>query len=637
MEKCFKIITAVFLSVLLSAPGIAGDLKRGKHHRKVDFRLVLLHNNDGESELLPSGEEGGVARFATVLRKARFTAWKLILKNRGKGGALFVSSGDNFLASPAYTASLENGIFYDAVALDLLRYNAICLGNHDFDFGPDLLADFISEGFRRPGKPPYLSANLDFSGEPSLQVLVENGIIAKSTVVRVRREKIGVIGATTENLPFISSPRDVVVNAVLEAVRAEVDKLTNKGVDKIILISHLQSVDEDKALASQLTDVDVMVAGGGDELLAKCTTVDNCQNELLPSDLRDEENNETGEEIPDGIPDELFGTYPLIAVDADGKEIPVVTTSGQYGYLGRVVVDFDKKGNVIGIDKKGSGPIRVVSRAFPDGVRENRWMKKIVVEPVEAFVADLEANIIATSEVDLDGIRNNVRSRETNEGNLIADALLWQATQLAAEFGTPEPDVALQNGGGIRNDSIIPDGEDGVSGGPITELDTFDMVPFPNFVAVFPAIPRSQFKEILENAVSRTQTDDIPGGTGRFAQIAGFNFTFTGGGTAQELNPDGTVVTPGTRIVDVELDDGTGIVSGGSVVPGPDIVVATIDFLARGGDEYPFRDEPFTVLGVSYQQALSNYIQDAAGLNGLISAADYPEGGEGRIAQVPTP
>ena len=97
------------------------------------------------------------------------------------------------------------------------------------------------------------------------------------------------------------------------------------------------------------------------------------------------------------------------------------------------------------------------------------------------------------------------------------------------------------------------------------------------------------------------------------------------------------MVTPGTRIVDVELDDGTGIVSGGSVVPGPDIVVATIDFLARGGDEYPFRDEPFTVLGVSYQQALSNYIQDAAGLNGLISAADYPEGGEGRIAQVPTP
>ena len=72
--------------------------------------------------------------------------------------------------------------------------------------------------------------------------------------------------------------------------------------------------------------------------------------------------------MPDGIPDELFGAYPLIAVDADGKEIPVVTTSGQYGYLGQLVVDFDKYGNVIGIDKYRSGPIRVVSRALRDGV-----------------------------------------------------------------------------------------------------------------------------------------------------------------------------------------------------------------------------------------------------------------------------
>lgn len=66
-----------------------------------------------------------------------------------------------------------------------------------------------------------------------------------------------------------------------------------------------------------------------------------------------------------------------------------------------------------------------------------------------------------------------------------------------------------------------------------------------------------------------------------------------------------------------------------------DIVLATIDFLARGGDQYPFRGEAFTVLGVSYQQALSNYIQDAAGLSGLIGAADYPVGGEGRITELP--
>jgi 5'-nucleotidase len=147
----------------------------------------------------------------------------------------------------------------------LLRYNAICLGNHDFDFGPDVLAEFIREGFRRPGRPPYLSANLDFNGEPDLQDLYDNGIIAKSTVVRIRGEKIGIIGATTENLPFISSPRKVVVNDVLPAVKDVVNRLTGRGINKIILISHLQSINEDMALAAELSGIDIMVARGGDQ------------------------------------------------------------------------------------------------------------------------------------------------------------------------------------------------------------------------------------------------------------------------------------------------------------------------------------------------------------------------------------
>ena len=249
-----------------------------------------------------------------------------------------------------------------------------------------------------------------------------------------------------------------------------------------------------------------------------------------------------------------------------------------------------------------------------------------MTDPVAAAVAALASNVIGDSQVDLDGRRSSVRSEEANEGNLIADSLLWQATQLAASFGVAEPDVALQNGGGIRNDSIIP-------AGPITELDTFSMVPFPNFVTVLENIPRDQFKEILENAVSRTQPGDIPGGTGRFAQIAGFTMTWSGSGTAQVLNPDGTVATPGTRIQEVTLDDGTTIVTGGAVVPGADLTVATIDFLARGGDQYPYRGAPFTTLGVTYQQALANYIID--GLSGSIDGPDYAFGVNLRIFELP--
>lgn len=625
--RLLALVLALTLMIGVMATGSAQAAGKGRSD-DVDFVLTVLHNNDGESDLLPDpvasgGVEKGVAYFGTVLRRAKLQARRGTFGDfarHAKRGTIFVSSGDNFLASPSFTASVSDGVFYDALALDMLRYDAIALGNHDFDFGPELLADFISDGFRRPGRPPYVSANLDFTAEPTLQTLVDDDVIVKRTVVRERGERIGIIGATTPNLPFISSPRNVVVDPdVAAVVQEQIDLLEDDSIDKIVLISHLQDVEGDIALIQTLTGLDVAVAGGGDELLA-----DPCDGQssgrdcdlLLPSDS----------------PDDVFGSYPLTATAADGAVVPVVTTSGQYGYLGQLVVGFNDEGEVVAVDDRKSGPRRVVSREVgADGVRANRRLQRRVVEPVEEFVAGLAANVIATSEVDLNGLRNSVRSQETNEGNLIADSQLWQATELAPDFGVPAPDVALQNGGGIRNDSVIPAGD-------ITELDTFDMVPFPNLVAVVPDIPRDQFKEILENAVSRTQPGDATAGTGRFAQIGGFSFTYSASGTAQVLDADGNVATPGTRVQEVTLDDGTPIVTGGNVIAGDALNIAITDFLARGGDEYPFRGAPFTVVGVSYQQALSNYIQAPTadgGLGGVISAADYPEGGEGRITEIP--
>ena len=60
---------------------------------------------------------------------------------------------------------------------------------------------------------------------------------------------------------------------------------------------------------------------------------------------------------------------------------------------------------------------------------------------------------------------------------------------------------------------------------------------------------------------------------------------------------------------------------------------ATIDFLCRGGDEYPLNGLSFETVGVSYQQALFNFVTAKDGLNGVIRAVDYPVGGEGRIVR----
>ena len=615
-RKLRVLMPLVIILALLAAPVFSTQGAAAKEMKGVHFYLTILHNNDGESQVINAGsgleDFGGAARFKAVVDNLKWEAIHGPWTQRGaKRGVVMISSGDNFLAGPEFNASYVNGVpFYDTIAMELIGYDAVNLGNHDFDFGPDVLADFL-DGYMVA--PPYVSANLDFSGEPRLQAYVEAGVIVPAAIVKERGELIGIIGLETPNLPFISSPRNVVVSDdLVNIVQGQVDMLESYGVNKIILSSHLQNIENDKELIAQLDGVDVVIAGGGDELLA------NPGDLLIPGD--------------EGF---VYGAYPQMATDMDGTMVPVVTTSGEYRYVGQLIVGFDKDGHVFAVQEGWSGPVRVATGTCNDttpcndAVEPDPVMQAMVVDPVEAYLAALGETVVATSDVDLDGLRSSVRSMESNEGNLIADSQKWQAEQLAAAYGVPMPDVAIQNGGGIRNNTIIP-------AGPITELDTFDMVPFPNFVSVVPDIPRDQFKEILENAVACTQPADFANplcGSGRFAQVSGFSFSWSASGTAMVIDGDDNVVTPGTRVLDVELDDGTDIVIGGVVQPGDPITIAIVDFSAKGGDQYPFRGAPLTTIGVTYQQALSNYIQ--MGLGGSITAAQYPEGGEGRITNLP--
>lgn len=601
-------------AALAAAPVASGH---GRHHAPrcgtgVDVWLTLLHNNDGESKLVNAGVGdlvgyGGVARFRTLVGELRDEGSHPAKADDGaRRRTVLVSSGDNFLAGPVFNASLTKGVpFYDSIALKRIGYDAVAIGNHEFDFGPDVLADFIA-GFDR--SVPFVSANLDVSAEPRLKRLARERQITSSTVVWKDGIAFGIVGATTPLLPAISSPRGVVAEPdVAGIVQAEVNRLTRRGVKRIVLISHLQSVQEDLALIPQLKNVDLAVAGGGDELLA------NEGDLLVPGDVRNPE-------LP----------YPLNATDAEGRTVPVVTTAGDYKYVGRLVAGFDRCGRVVDVDDPegdvASGPVRVSGNpADADYTKANPALVRRVVAPVEAAVAELAADVVGQSAVALEGRRSpGIRDQETNLGDLTADALLFQARELAPTFGVPAADVGIENSGGIRNNSLIP-------AGPITAFDTFSINAFANFLSVVPDVPAAQLKEILENAVSLMPTSD-----GRFAQIGGFRFTYDVTGTAQVVDNAGTVLTPGSRVREVVLDDGRVLVANGAVVAGaPAVSIATNDFSARGGDQYPFRGLPFTTLGVTYQQALRNYIEAPTwGLGGQITAADYPEGGEGRITRV---
>ncbi|MGH8950584.1 MAG: 5'-nucleotidase C-terminal domain-containing protein, partial [Acidimicrobiia bacterium] len=272
-----------------------------------------------------------------------------------------------------------------------------------------------------------------------------------------------------------------------------------------------------------------------------------------------------------------------------------------------------------------------------------------VVEPVTAFVDALATTVVASTEVPLNSARGTIlvagtppmavfpidvtapgeRVSNTNLGNLAADSLLWQAQQLAPTFGVDTPVISIQNGGGIRQPDalLFPDATPG-SPVNVSRLDINNQFPFPNFVSVVEDLPVTQLKVLLENAVSRVEFVD-----GRFAHISGMTFTWESTGTpnvdrVKQIEVGGTVV----------YDEATG----GFPDPSLTFDVATIDFLARatepdgsGGDGYNFGGLPFTTLGVTYEQAVLNYL--AGPLAGVITEVAYPNVSETRVFQADLP
>jgi 2',3'-cyclic-nucleotide 2'-phosphodiesterase / 3'-nucleotidase / 5'-nucleotidase len=609
--------------------------------------LTLLHNNDGESSLLPftnnvSGTSlpvGGVAAFKTLTDQQ-------IRAARSAGNAVVnVYAGDAFLASSTLACSLPPNPattpIYDAVAQRQIAYDAHIFGNHEFDFSPDFLERFI-RSFAVNGvlTQPFLSANLDFSAEPGFADLIradglitgtstDGRVVARSLIVtdKVNGQRVGVVSATTPLLPTISSPRNVQLlstdnPSTATVVQGEVDRLTALGVKRIVFVSHLQNVNNDREVVRLLRNVDIVVAGGGDELLA------NDPATLLP-----------GEQAG------IAGPYPLVETDADGRPVYLVTTAGNYKYLGRIDAVFDAEGRVVSINAATSFPRRVIPTSaaattlgLADAVTPDPGITASVITPVQACLATL-SQPIARTEVPLNvsqgGIASQpgvgVRNAETNAGNLITDAFLDSYDRYAPQFGLPargpgNPVIAVQNGGGIRQNAgdVLPVG--GVTPGPITRQNTLDVLAFlTNSITVVLEVSPDDLKTILERSAA-----SLPARGGQFLQIAGLRVVYN------ISNP------VGSRVITATLEDGTPLIADGAAVAGaPNVAVVTNSFTAAGGDNYPtFANNPNKVqFPATYEQAWVEYLLSFPPASGLptIPASDprYQPGGEGRITIVP--
>lgn len=509
-----------------------------------EFTLNILHINDFHSRFDPiTGSDsncdaetdaagecfGGIARLKTIIDDTR-------AKYEG-GNSLLLSAGDNFQGSLYYTTYKSKVVsdFFNQMGFDV-----VATGNHEFDDGPEEYLKFIEAA-----EFPIIGGNFDVTKDEGLR-----GKVRGSIVLEVGGEKIGIIGATTEDTPEIASPGDVEFHDVIQYVRGASEALDAAGVNKIILLSHI-GYTEDLNVAASLPLVDVIVGGHSHTLLSNTA-------------------------------EGAAGPYPTMVTNPVGVEVPVVQAN-QYGkYLGDIAITWDDNGVVT----KAEGEPYLID-ASVTGNEDFKSQLAELLGPIE----EMTSQVIGSTTEKLEGAREVCRVQECSMGNLLADAILDRVADQGAT-------IAFQNGGGIRAS---------IDAGEITVGDVLTVLPFSNTLATV-QVSGADVIEALENGVS-----DIENGAGRFAQVAGLKYTYTLANPAGSRISDVLVKGEGDTWVPIDEEADYIVVTNNYVRGGgdgyetfasgenpydfgPPLEQVVAEYIAKLGGEYtPYLDGRITV------------------------------------------
>ncbi|MFQ3575177.1 MAG: esterase-like activity of phytase family protein [Cytophagales bacterium] len=602
-----------------------------------NFTLQLLHTSDMEAGLLAINAAPNAAAIIDSLEDTYPNTLKL-------------SGGDNYIPSPFLNASSdpvirtpirnankaifsklgvnpdssnflrENYARADLSFMHAIGYHASAVGNHEFDLGPAVFSDAIrielsGTELRWMGAQfPYLSCNLDYSGESALNPHFTNTIrnaadyattpatarnaafrakLAPATFVEIGGERIGIVGATTQVLETISSTGGVRVKGSKTNNMTELatfiqpfinDLISVHGCNKIILLSHLQQIAFEKELVGLLSGVDIIVAAGSHTLQADDNDV------LRAGDTKRDE-------------------YPTITKDKDGNDALIVCTDGEWKYVGRLVVDFDPQGKLVlsslnnaingAYATDDAGVARVYGSNISNAFAANSKGKicKDLADAIQNVITAQDGNIFGKTAVFMEGRRVAVRQQETNFGSLSAEANLWYAKKV-----DPTVMVSIKNGGGIRSaiGEVKVDGATNITQllppqanplankqtGDVSQLDILNSLRFNNGLTLV-TVTAAQLREVVEHGVSAWTATATPG---QFPQVAGIRFRFDPSRPANNRVRELMIVDSVGTVLDV-------VVQRGQVVGDPNrlIRVVSLNFLVdqsgagpRGGDNYPF-------------------------------------------------
>ena len=470
-----------------------------------NYSLTIMHMNDthAHADLMPN--------MVTAIKEVR----------AADPNALLFNAGDVFSGTLYFNQFKGKA---DLALLNMMDIDAMIFGNHEFDLGSGenghkSLSEFVSQA-----NFPFLSANVDFSGDAYMTNIANNsytespedGIVYNGMVKEVNGEKVGIFGLTTEDTANISSPVNVKFQNYIEKANEAVAAFESKGINKIIAVTHIgydsnPEMGNDLQLAKYVDGIDVIVGGHSHTQL----------NQPV-----------------------------VITADEAGaaKDPTVIVQAYQYTQLlGELKVEFDENGVVVG---QAGQLIDVASKAAdPEAVA--------VLAPYKAEIDSLtnqETGAVAKKPLlnpRLTDSNVSVRANETELGNLVTDAMLAKAKEKNGNVV-----IAMQNGGGIRA---------AIDEGPITTGEVIAVLPFGNDPA-FVQLTGEEIKQILEYSVRLA-----PAESGGFLHVSGMKFTYDS--TKEE----------GSRVVSmqVKVNDQYEDIKADQTY-----LVTTNNFTAKGGDGY---------------------------------------------------
>lgn len=502
---------------------------------------VILHTNDVHGRIVEEKGVIGDAKLATVIEKER---------EKSDQTTLVVDAGDAFQGLPISNSTKGEA---RAKILNEMGYDAMAVGNHEFDFGLDEV-----KKYKEILNFPLLSSNTYVNGARLFEAAT---IVDKNK--DVEGDEFVVIGVTTPETATKTHPKNVKgvtftepiaeVNKVIEEIQAKA-LAEGKDYKHYIVLAHLG------------VDTTTPVEWRGSTLAEALS-----KNPLLK-----------GKRVT-----VIDGHSHTVESTTYGDNVTYNQTGSYLHNVGKITYK----------SRQLLGNPSLIAAADAKKLEANPKIEKLVKDIKQKYDAENAIEVVSNSPVELNGDRENVRVRETNLGNVVADSL-YQYGQTGFSHPT---DIAVTNGGGLR--------ETIAKGKPITKGNVIAVLPFGNTISqiqvtgqqVFDMFEKSLGSILQVDKAGKTVLDEngqpLLEPSGGFLQISGAKVYYD------------TNLTAGKRVLAIQVKNrATGLYE--KLDLEKVYYLATNDFLAAGGDGYTMlggaREE-----GPSMDAAFEDYLKTA--------------------------